>query len=193
MPWVHDRSPFHCLHNPKLPLSLLKDTRLGKTRAFWSIETSHLTPPLTLRFWPHGFTIFPGCVPGLPVLFHHPIPSSTPYPPHLFSLWLVCLLSQLLSKKRGLFRIHAGRKQRYPQLRACARGHAKNDRINNINLSPSLTQTICSAWKHSPFCGSVQCFFLLKLCFLLEKTSLMKNKIKHPIVSDNLNNPGLTA
>lgn len=60
----------------------------------------------------NSLSSFPPSAPSTPLL------SS----PHPLSLYLVCLLSQLLSKKRGLFRIHAGRKQRYPRQRACARG-----------------------------------------------------------------------
>lgn len=162
MPWLHDPSPCHCLHNPKLPLSLLKDTGLGKTRAFWSIETSHLTPPphpQVLTWWVYHI---PRVCPRTSCPLSPPHPFFHSLPPHLFSLWLVCLLSQLLSKKRGLFRIHAGHKQRYPQLRACARGHAKTwPNITSIFLL-NLTQTIRSAWKHSPFCGSVRRFFFSK-------------------------------
>lgn len=76
-------------------------------------------------FYPHGFTVCPGCAPELLVLLHtpsFPLLSS----PHPLSLCLVCLPSQLLSKKRGLFRIHAGRKQRYPRQWACARGTLKS-------------------------------------------------------------------
>lgn len=84
MPQAHDPSPYHCLHSPKLPLMNPKDTRLGQTRGGFGVLRHHTSRlHLTLRFYPHGFTIFPGCVPGLPVLSHRPIPSSTPYPPPL--------------------------------------------------------------------------------------------------------------
>uniref|UniRef100_A0A671V4D4 Potassium voltage-gated channel subfamily Q member 4 n=1 Tax=Sparus aurata TaxID=8175 RepID=A0A671V4D4_SPAAU len=49
--------------------------------------------------------------------FTHTLPALLSAP-HPLSLCLVCLPSQLLSKKRGLFRIHAGRKQRYPRQQA---------------------------------------------------------------------------
>lgn len=128
-------------------------------------ETPHLTPPphpLSLvfplpRFIPTGspcaqvvsqdFTSFHLNPPPLPFLF--PLLFS----PHPLSLCLVCLPSQLLSKKRGLFRIHAGRKQRYPRLRACARGTLKHHQNNNTTPTPSLMHTTCSpCLKHSIIC-----------------------------------------
>lgn len=78
---------------------------------------------------------------------------------HPLSLCLVCLPSQLLSKKRGLFRIHAGRKQRYPRLQACARGTQHINQINTTTLTPPLTHKTRSAClKYSKICGLAQWF-----------------------------------
>ena len=91
--------------------------------------------------------MYPGFVPELLVLLHPVCYSSSS---HHLSLCLVCLLSQLLSKKRGLFRIHAGRKQRYPWQQACARGIL----LKHAHL----------AW-NTRICGPVHCFvFLTKSC-----------------------------
>uniref|UniRef100_A0AAQ5Z9S7 Potassium voltage-gated channel subfamily Q member 4 n=1 Tax=Amphiprion ocellaris TaxID=80972 RepID=A0AAQ5Z9S7_AMPOC len=81
--------------------------------------------------YPHGFTMYPGCVPELLVLLHPPLLPllSSPHP---LSLCLVCLPSQLLSKKRGLFRIHAGRKQ------SSKMGFRDRIRMNNSRSSQTI-------------------------------------------------------
>uniref|UniRef100_A0A7N6FH77 Potassium voltage-gated channel subfamily Q member 4 n=1 Tax=Anabas testudineus TaxID=64144 RepID=A0A7N6FH77_ANATE len=76
-------------------------------------------------FYPHGF---PMC--------HHVCSTPTPsFPllcsPHPVSLCLMCLPSQLLSKKRGLFRIHAGRKQ-------SKMGFRDRIRMNNSRSSQTI-------------------------------------------------------
>lgn len=117
-------------------------SRPGHVRAIWTIETSPSHAPS--NFSAPGFLclVFSSRVHHVPRLCPRtsrppslPLLSSSPlFPPHPFSLCLVCLPSQLLSKKRGLFRIHAGRKQRYPRQQACARGTLERHKY----LTPSL-------------------------------------------------------
>lgn len=126
--------PSHWSNSSRLSISIIQNCCselcfpvLGKVtseeqRAVWAMEMSHLNLPSTSLFFPLlSFVLMVSpCV-----LLHTPF-----FPllcsPHPFSLCLVCLPSQLLSKKRGLFRIHAGRKQRYPWQWACARGTLKS-------------------------------------------------------------------
>lgn len=104
--------------------------------------------------------MYPGCIRGLLVLLHpHSLHSLSA--PHRLSLCLVCLPSQLLSKKRGLFRIHAGRKQRYPQQQSCARGTLKRRR--SITLTSSATHPAYLACSTQRFVGRMQ---WLSKCFL---------------------------
>lgn len=125
---------------------------------------SHLTPsphPLSLVLLCHVLSSRVNYVPRLcPRTSRPPSPPPSLLPllssPHPLSLCLVCLPSQLLSKKRGLFRIHAGRKQRYPRQQACARGTLKCHKTNNTTPTPSLTHTSCSpCLKRSNICGLV--------------------------------------
>ena len=107
------------LHSPKMPLrSISSNTRKGQFGVL-RCHTSPSLPVLSSRVH-HVPKLCPrtSCPPS------HTLPALLSAP-HPLSLCLVCLPSQLLSKKRGLFRIHAGRKQRYPRQRACARGTIK--------------------------------------------------------------------
>lgn len=117
-------------------LSVVHFPVLGNKIRKGYLEYCDVTPPLSTlpslpsfsfaTFYPHGLPMYPGCVPELFVLLHPPCLLPLLSSPHPLSLCLVCLLSQLLPKKRSLFRIHAGRKQRYPWQQACARGTLKS-------------------------------------------------------------------
>lgn len=125
---------------------LLEDTLLGKTRALWSIETSHLTPPPH----PQALTSWVYHIPRVvsqDLLSSSTAPSLLPLlapPPLTLSPSDLCVSSVSSFLKNGVssgFTLAASRGiHGYEPVHG---GTPKHDRIDNINLSPSLTCSAC--------------------------------------------------
>lgn len=186
LPQVHGPSPFHCLHNPKLPPQGHEGRKDKGALEYWDI-TPH---PQVLTSWVnHIPRVCPrtSCPLSPPHPFFHSLPPLTLSPSDL------CVSSVSSFLKNGVssgFTLAASRGiHGYGPVHG---GTLKHDQINNINLSPPLTHAIRSA------CLKTLTVLWIRVGFLWTsassyKTSILKNEIKHPVVSDNLKNPGGSA